>query len=341
MSAPRLLGACLCGIALAVGAGAQESTYLLSGSISFSGNSVWLDDGDFQTTDLGWASDSAVELAIDVKRPGVRASALGRVDAMTGGTSGLEASLERAYVRWSPGPVVVTAGRQVVNWGNALLWSPADLFAETSIVGLAPKRAGTDAIRLAVPLGPLGGVEAVAVPTASLASGRYGGRLYGYALGSDCGLEAAWDGTTGATTIAANIKTNLVVGLWAEAAAIIPDFAPAETNFRGTIGADWSVGSDLLFSAEYRYDQQTATTGYVGAHCLYATASYKAGDFAVLAVSLVADLGNAIVAPTVSAVFDIAQDASLTAWALWSSGNFASLAATDSASIGATMSLAF
>lgn len=341
MRSARLVGACLCAIMLAAGAGAQESTYLLSGSISFSGNAAWLDDGDFQTTDLGWAFDSAVELAIDVKRPGVRASALGRVDALTGGASGLEASLERAYVRWSPGPVVVTAGRQVVNWGNALLWSPADLFAQTSIVGLAPKRAGTDAIRLAVPLGSLGGIEAVAVPTASLASGRYGGRLYGYAFSSDCGLEAAWDGSAGTTTMAANIKTNLVVGLWAEAAAIIPDAAAADGNFRGTIGADWSVGSDLYVSAEYRYDRQSAGTGYAGAHCLYATASYKAGDFVVLAASLVADLGNAIVAPTLSAVFDIAQDATLTAWALWSSGNFASLAATDAVSMGATMSLAF
>ena len=49
----------------------------------------------------------------------------------------------------------------MVNWGAARLWSPADLFAETAIVGLEPERAGVDAIRLAAPIGPLGGVEAV------------------------------------------------------------------------------------------------------------------------------------------------------------------------------------
>jgi len=342
MNGTKLIGACLCAITLAAAPAAQESAYLLSGTVSFSGNTNWLDDGAFAATDLGWASDSAVELAVDVKRPDIRASAFGRVDALTGGTAPvLTASLERAYVRWSPGQLVVTAGRQVVNWGNALLWSPADLFATTRIVGLAPKRAGTDAIRLAMPIGPLGGVETVAVPTASLAGGRYGGRIYGYALGSDCGLEAAWDGSAGATTLAANIKTNLVVGLWAEAAVTIPDSAAANSKFRGTIGADWSVGSDLLFAAEYRYDQQPAVGGIAGTHCLYATASYKAGDFVAVAASLVADLGNAIVAPTVSTVFDIAQDASLTAWAGWASGNFVSLGKADSASVGATMSLAF
>lgn len=343
MSAAKLVGAFLCAIALVAAPAAQEPAYLLSGTVSFSAAGSWFDDGAFQIADLGWASDSAVELAIDAKQPGVRASALARVDALTGGAMpGLTASLERAYVRWSPGPIVVTAGRQVVNWGNALLWSPADLFAETSIVGLAPKRAGTDAIRLAVPLGALGGVEAVAAPAASVAGGRYGGRLYGYALGSDYGLEAAWDGSAGATTVAANIKTNMVVGLWAEAAVTIPDHAVADSAIRGTLGADWSIGSDLLFSAEYRYDQQpAAASGFAGTHCLYATASYKAGDFVVIAASLIADMGNAIAAPTLSAVFDIAQDASLTAWAGWASGNMATLAKVESAGAGVTMSLAF
>jgi opacity protein-like surface antigen len=343
MRGTKLAGLCLCAIALVAAAGAQESPYVLSGAVSFSGAGSWLDDGAFQASDLGWASDSAVELALDVKRPGIRASALGRVDVLTGGTTpGLTARLERAYVRWTTTQLVATAGRQVVNWGNAMLWSPADLFAQTSIVGLAPERAGTDAVRLAMPIGALGGIEAVAVPTARLAGGRYGGRLYGYALDSDCGLEAAWDGAAGATTIAANIKTNLVVGLWAEAAVTIPDYSAESSSFRTTIGADWSFGSNLVIAAEYRYDQRPdANGGFAGTHCLYATATQKAGDFAVLALSLIADIGNAIVAPTVSAVLDIAQDASLTTWAGWSSGNFATLGISDSARVGLTMSLAF
>ena len=343
MSGIKSLCAGLAAMVLVAALGAQEQAYTPSGTASFTGAGAWLDDGAFQATDLGWISDSAVELALDVKRHGIRASALGRADVLTGGTAaGITASLERAYLRWSPDEFVLTVGRQVVNWGNALLWSPADLFATTSIIGLAPKRAGTDAIRLAVPIGPLGGIEAVAVPTASLAAGRYGGRLYGYAIGSDCGLEAAWDGSAGATTIAANIKTNLVVGLWAEAAATIPDSSAANIGYRGTIGADWSLGSDIVLAAEYRYDQEPdPSSGFAGTHCLYATASYKAGDLTVLALNLIADLGNSIFAPTIWAIFDIAQDASLTAWAGWSSGNFVPLGKVDSASAGLTMSLAF
>ncbi len=60
-----------------------------------------------------------------------------------------------------------TAGRQVVNYGRGALWSPTDIFTELDLSGISPVRRGSDALRVMVPLGTTGGLDAVLAPTAS------------------------------------------------------------------------------------------------------------------------------------------------------------------------------
>lgn len=345
----------------------REASYALSGEASWAGMAQWTDDGEFQAADVAYGSDAALELALRARRTGIRAEMSGRVDVLTGtaasaavtgalqaagafvaaaagGSYAAAATVERAYLRWSPGPLSVTVGRQVVNWGGALLWSPADLFAETRLVGLAPERAGIDAVRVALPLGALGGLEAAAAPAAAFPDGTYGGRLYGYALGSDFGLQAARNGAAGSTVVAANVKTDLVVGLWAEAAYTVFDDAGAAREVEAVIGADWSIGSKIIVSGEYGFRADVLDGAMVEGsdeHRLYGSASAQAGDFLSLGCMIVADVGAEIVSGTVSAVIDVAQDASLTAWLQCANGNMGTLAGTDSALAGVSMTLAF
>jgi hypothetical protein len=368
-----LLAAALCAGPLALDASGQAGS---SGEASYAAAGAWGEGLGEADDELRYGSDAALRLTLDARRPGVRASFSGRIDTLTGmgaaaalaagdglgavalGTdeAAVALAIERAYLRWTTGPIVATLGRQVVNWGSAMLWSPADLIAETVVVGLEPERAGVDAVRVAAPIGARGGVEAVAVPEASPADGRYGARLYGYALGSDLGLQAAWDGGDESLTAAISLKTDLVVGLWLEAAYSASASAflePDGARIEATAGFDWSIGGSFVVSAEYRYrsggatdeaEALTALSGgepYPGGHYLYAVATIAAGDFVTLGASAMADLGNAVASATAYAVVDIAQDASLTAWASYASGSFATLSGSRSAGVGATVSLAF
>jgi len=340
-------------------------SYTLSGTTSWAGMAAWSDDGDFQAADVLYGSDAALELSLLTRRPGIRAEFAGQVDVLAGlaaapaSVGGMEVSgsmvatttdnayalvltVDRAYLKWSPELLSVTAGRQVVNWGNALLWSPADLFAETKIVGLGPERAGTDALRVGAAIGALGGLEAVVAPGAAFSAGRYGGRLYGSALGSDLGVQAAWDGKAGSTTIAANLKTDLIVGLWVEASYTLFEDETAAERLEAVAGLDWSLGQGLVLSAEYRYNPEgLAGEAFPAIHFLYGSASLKAGDFASLGLMLLADAGNGIVSGTLSAIVDVAQDASMTTWIQYANGNMATLSDLDSAGAGLTLSLAF
>lgn len=343
--------------ALPAQSGQKAERFALSGSVSYSALAAWSDDGSPSAADLGFGSVARAELGLDIKRPGVRASARGYVDAASGSAAalgGLSWELDRAYLKWSPGPLVATVGRQVVNWGAALLWSPADLFAETELVGLSPERQGIDAIRLAVPVGSLGGVEVVAEPAAQLSAGRYGARAYGYALGADFGLEAAWDGYEEEFAVAANVKADLILGVWAEASLTAgAGQAFSLDGLVATVGADWSAGKSFVAAAEYRYKALGATTpaeavaaalegeAFPGVHNAYASANLALGDLASLGFSVLADLGNGIYSPALSLAIDAAQDLSLSAWLRYASGSFASLGEADSASIGAVLELAF
>lgn len=329
----------------------REASYKLSGEASVSSIALWSGDGSddkvFEASDILYGSDTALTLYLDAKRHNIRASFSGRTDIMTGISAPSPAApttflIKRAYLRWTPGSFVVTAGRQLINWGAAMLWSPADLFAQTVLTGLTTERQGTDAIRIAMPLGSLGGIEAVSIPGLSFSTGRYGGRLYGYALGSDIGLQAARDLARGETTIAVNIKTDLVLGVWAEASYTFLDDDELKDRFEAIFGADWSVAYRTIISAEYRYNARAVPgEDYPAIHYLFASLGTKLGDFVSLGAGGLIDIANGIVSASLTSAIDVAQDASLALLAQYSNGQFDSLRLVDAVAIGATLSLAF
>jgi len=59
--------------------------------------------------------------------------------------------LDRAWVSLSQGNVQLIAGRQRINWGQAIVWNPNDLFNTYSYFDIDyPERPGSDALRLQV-----------------------------------------------------------------------------------------------------------------------------------------------------------------------------------------------
>ncbi|MBI2982336.1 MAG: hypothetical protein HYY44_08655, partial [Deltaproteobacteria bacterium] len=60
----------------------------------------------------------------------------------------------RGYLKYGPGPFVLTVGRQRIDWGSARLLSPADLFTPISIFDVEKEeKTGSDAVNLVVPVG--------------------------------------------------------------------------------------------------------------------------------------------------------------------------------------------
>jgi hypothetical protein len=74
----------------------------------------------------------------------------------------LNTMIDRAYVDFTAGRLQVRAGRQRINWSQALVWNPNDLFNTYSFFDFDyVERPGSDAVRLTFSTGPSSAAETV------------------------------------------------------------------------------------------------------------------------------------------------------------------------------------
>ncbi len=70
-------------------------------------------------------------------------------DVYSGHSFAFVTQLDRAWVSVTSGKVQFTAGRQRINWGQAIVWNPNDIFNTYSYFDIDyPERPGSDAVRL-------------------------------------------------------------------------------------------------------------------------------------------------------------------------------------------------
>ena len=73
----------------------------------------------------------------------------------------LNMMVDRAYIDFNAGNLQVRAGRQRINWSQALIWNPNDIFNTYSFFDFDyVERPGSDALRLTYSTGPASSVEA-------------------------------------------------------------------------------------------------------------------------------------------------------------------------------------
>jgi len=69
--------------------------------------------------------------------------------------------IDRLHASYFGDPIEVHAGRQRINWGRTMVWNPNDLFNPYAWLDFDyPERGGTDALRVVLPWGYAGGMEA-------------------------------------------------------------------------------------------------------------------------------------------------------------------------------------
>jgi hypothetical protein len=79
----------------------------------------------------------------------------------TGNSYVLNMMIDRAYIDFTAGSLQVRAGRQRINWSQALIWNPNDIFNTYSFFDFDyVERPGSDALRVTYSTGPASSVEA-------------------------------------------------------------------------------------------------------------------------------------------------------------------------------------
>ncbi len=356
---------------------ADEPSFDAFGDISHRSLGAWIEAGTFGASDLSYGSVTTLSPTLravgDAARAeasleaavltGAAASVAWTAGALPGATADLVIAPEpdplapvppalfafrvrTLWVKYDAGVASVQAGRQVVNFGRGLAFSPADVFASVDYSGLSLTRRGVDALRVSLPAGDLATVDLVAAPTATPDAGAYALRTRFYAASIDAALGAAYDGAKEAASFSADFKTDLVVGLYGEAALDVA--TDADPAFRGMAGADWSAG-DFLFAGEYHYNGNSVpgdgplvpTAVFPGAHNAYAAVSWAVTDFVSLSLSGLADLSWGLGSGILLCGIDAAQNAKLQIYARAANGSPAARTRRWSADAGLVLTVTF
>jgi hypothetical protein len=167
----------------------------------------------------------------------------------------LNMMIDRAYIDFTAGSLQVRAGRQRINWSQALIWNPNDIFNTYSFFDFDyVERPGSDALRLTYSTGPSSSVEAAFKIDGS-------NRITAAALGRFSVLNTDLQFLAGVTDdefFTAGTGFSGAVGsvsVRGEATLFAPfnGAAGGESNFIATLGIDKAFSDKVTMLAQVMY----------------------------------------------------------------------------------------
>jgi hypothetical protein len=163
------------------------------------------------------------------------------------------ASIERLYLTLQRGPVDVIAGKQLIAWGNGLLLNPTDVFNQHPVNELNAERPGVWATRLTWGVGDDGNLHlAAAVREERCCDTTVMARYDKTFATTDAAIVTAYGADNEELLVGIDVKGDLEVGLWVEAAAVfeLGGASYREPYLLSELGVDYSFG-DLYAALEW------------------------------------------------------------------------------------------
>jgi len=163
---------------------------------------------------------------------------------------------DRAYLGMSLPFADVTAGRQRIAWGMAYLWNPTDAFNPFTLdfAVAEEERRGVDGVRVEVPLGPLSGLDIVALTSGDLTKTRKGIRTKTNIGMYDVSASYVASGEEG-SQIGFDTSGELFgLGVKAEAAFAFPGDSDDYTRY--VLGWNYTFDNGIGVDMEYYYNGQ-------------------------------------------------------------------------------------
>lgn len=178
-------------------------------------------------------------------------------DICSGTSYALVSQLDRAWLSATFGKLQLTAGRQRINWGQAIVWNPNDLFNTYSYFDIDyPERPGSDAVRLQYYPTPASVAEVVSkwnskgkITIAGMGRFNAGGYdiqfLAGLVDDQDYTLGAGWSGNIAGAAFRGEINYYRAKKCFADTTGIV----------LATVGADYTFSNSVAITFQVLYNQ--------------------------------------------------------------------------------------
>lgn len=213
-------------------------------------------------------------------------------------------------------------GRQIINYGEGLVFSPVDVFSSINIFDITYKRSGSDVVRFRVPFGTTAGAELTGGITQQESKPVGALKLYNTFKGVEMSIISIYRSQSDEIMTGLAFKSDLIAGVYGEAAEHSGTDG-SHRDFEGMVGADYSITNMWFFNAEYLYSEKGGNNDstlsvslpsmqLTGKHNLFLSCRYAFSDISNVSLSGIADLEKKNGFLTAQYSYNILQNADLT-----------------------------
>jgi hypothetical protein len=211
--------------------------------------------------------------------------------------------------------VDLTVGRQIINFGKGVLFSPIDVFSSIELADLAFRRSGSDIALCAFPLGDRSGVDIVA--ELPYRNATHSTAIKGFTTLvqwdlSVVGIYRSFDPSAPQRRemiAGCAFKGDLEAGVYGELVAHATDQAD-DVSFEAMAGADYSIREWLLFMAEYLY-REHGLQGIWGEHNASGTVQYRINDITFISGTIIQNVSRDLTMGILQYSYNILQNSDL------------------------------
>ncbi|MDP8226397.1 MAG: hypothetical protein P9L89_01975 [Candidatus Celaenobacter polaris] len=170
----------------------------------------------------------------------------------------------------------ITIGRQIINYGKGIVFSPIDVFSTVDVTNINFERHGSDVAVIKIPFSFLSGLDVVTeLPRKNH---EYSTALRGYfnTMGFDIALNTIYKHRSEEMIAGLSFKGDAFFGVYGE---FVEHFANdySDRYFEGMLGLDYSIANTYFFTSEYYYKNSNIQNEW-GKHNLFLSFKYVIND---------------------------------------------------------------
>ncbi len=213
--------------------------------------------------------------------------------------------IRRLYTAFYFDRFELSIGRQNVDFGQGMIFSPIDQFSSVDISDFRYRKNGSDVVHLEVPFNNLWGVTGTVELPYGEREHSSALKLFGTAGSFDLATVVMYRHVEEAILPGISFKGDAFVGLYGEGVVKIPT-NDESSFFDGMIGMDYSIASKWLFVAEYQY------LGENSRHSLFGAANYSINELLATGASVIHSITDNSSLATAQFTWNALQNADFT-----------------------------
>ncbi|MEK6793229.1 MAG: hypothetical protein AABZ39_00510 [Spirochaetota bacterium] len=253
----------------------------------------------------------------------------------------LTVDLRKLYVALFFDWADISFGRQVINFGRGMMFSPIDAFSSVSPADLSFRRDGSDVLRVKVPFGDTAGLDMMTTLSSKMTNIKTAVKLFGNIFGWDLSALGMYNFNGYETTIGIDFKGDVEVGIYGEFVFRFTDYL-AKRHVEAMLGADYSIEQKWFFRLEYYYNEDAVIASsltptalvsvqktFFGKHYLFGSIMFKLDDLTDVSMIGILDLPELWGMYTLMFHYNLFQNTDITAYVRYYDRNINGLSAAQ------------